>query len=113
MLSKVTSIGVPRFPAKFDPFRNSHFESSNGPSNQESPKSAKDWNSKLWKGLNAWAELDPLHGSRVNALKVAFYQSQVRIEAYFIETGMKPEKAKSLATSTLRHLVGNSLERFI
>lgn len=75
--------------------------------------SADTWNQDLWSNLNAWANRDPLHQRTVIALKIAYYQSAVRLEDYFMDQGYSAKEAKSFALVTLRTLVGDHLERFI
>jgi hypothetical protein len=70
------------------------------------------WNRELWVGLNNWAMGDPLHQRLVNALKVAYFQSQVRLEDFFMDKGFKYEDASGLALATLETLVGRDLKRF-
>jgi len=71
------------------------------------------WNRRLWEGLNRWSAADPMHSQIVKALKVAYYQSQVRLEDYFMDQGYNAEEAEGLALATLKTLVGYHLERFV
>lgn len=76
-------------------------------------KDTETWNNKLMTGLNSWGATDPSNKQTVTAFKAAFYQSQVRLEDYFLDKGFKAEAAKSLALVTLRTLVEYHLERFV
>jgi len=75
-------------------------------------KELKSWNESLWTNLTGWSKRDPMHAEVMTAFKVAFFQSQVRIEEYFIEKGKKPEAARLHAIATLKAMAGKSLERF-
>src|SRR5690606_37487879 len=81
--------------------------------NAEEEKKIQDWNETLWKSLDGWAMTDPMHKDLVTTLKAAYYQSQVRIEEYFIDKNIRPENAKFLALATLKNIVAPYLERFI
>lgn len=72
-----------------------------------------NWNNRLMTGLNGWAERDPMHEDIVTAFKVAYFQSQVRLEDYFMDKGFDEREAKPLALATLRTIVGYHLERFV
>lgn len=70
------------------------------------------WNNQLWQGVSAWANADPLHARIVTALKVAYFQAEVRLEDHFMDKGFRQAEATGLALATLRSLVGNELDRF-
>ncbi len=76
-------------------------------------KDTETWNDKLMAGLTTWGATDPSNKQTVTAFKVAYYQSQVRLEDYFLDKGFKADAAKNLALVTLRTLVEYHLERFI
>jgi len=76
-------------------------------------KDLQAWNDKLFAGLNGWATRDPLNQRTLTAFKAAYFQSQVRLEDFFIDKGFKEDEAKTLALATLRTVVGYHLERFI
>jgi hypothetical protein len=76
-------------------------------------KDTETWSGKLMTGLNTWSTTDPSNKQTVTAFKAAFYQSQVRLEDYFLDKGFTTAAAKSLALVTLRTLVEYHLERFI
>ncbi|MEN0005145.1 MAG: SPOR domain-containing protein [Bacteroidota bacterium] len=75
-------------------------------------KRLENWNRSLWNGLNGWAARDPMHERIVTALKITYYQSQVRLEDFFMDKGFDKSQAEALALSTLQTLVGYHLERF-
>lgn len=70
------------------------------------------WNSTLMGNLAGWATRDPMHAELVTVFKVAYFQSQVRLESYFIDNGIKPDEARSLAIATLKTLIGEQMSRF-
>lgn len=73
---------------------------------------AEKWNSTLMGNLAGWATRDPMHAELVTVFKVAYFQSQVRLESYFIDNGIKPDEARFLAIATLKTLVGEQMGRF-
>jgi len=76
-------------------------------------KETENWNARTWVGLNGWATRDPLNEQMVAAFKVVFFQSQVLLEDYYMDRGIKAEDAKGLALATLKTLVGPYIERFV
>ncbi|MFM9951608.1 MAG: hypothetical protein ACKV1O_26990 [Saprospiraceae bacterium] len=76
-------------------------------------KETENWNARTWVGLNGWATRDPLNEQMVAAFKVVFFQSQVLLEDYYMDRGIKAEDAKGLALATLKTLVGPYVERFV
>lgn len=79
----------------------------------EEKSNAEAWNQDLWTNLNAWANRDPLHENTVKALKIAYYQSAVRLEDHFMDQGYSARDAKAFALVTLKTLVSDHLDRFI
>jgi len=76
-------------------------------------KETENWNARTWVGLNGWATRDPLNEQMVTAFKMVFFQSQVLLEDYYMDRGIKAEDAKGLALATLKTLVGPYVERFV
>jgi len=79
---------------------------------KEEQRQAESWNQQVWDGLNIWSAKDPMHQQMVTAFKVMYFQSQVRLEDYFIDRGFEAEEAKTLAIQMLQALVGVQLARF-
>ena len=75
-------------------------------------KDLEDWHTNLWNGLDAWAGKDDLHLQMTRALKLAYYQSQVRLEDYYMNKGFKKEQAMTLALASLKSLVDHQLQRY-
>lgn len=72
-----------------------------------------NWDTRLWQNLESWASRDPMNNEIVTALKLAYYQSQVLLEDYYMTQGFKAEEAKGLALAVLQTLVEYQLARFI
>ncbi len=71
------------------------------------------WYSRLMSGLNAWSRQDPLHQSVARSFDVAFHQSQVLLEDFYMDRNFNAEEAKGLALATLHTVVAYHLERFV
>jgi hypothetical protein len=86
--------------------------SANRPMSSFSQKEAELWHNTMLANLNAWANKDLLHQNKVNAFKILYYQSQIRLEDFFMDKGFGSEEAKSFSVATLRTIIGPNLERF-
>lgn len=73
----------------------------------------ENWNIRVWKGLDAWAQRDLLNKELVVAFRATFHQSQVRLEDHFMDKGFNAEAARSLALQTLQTLTTHHLQRFL
>ena len=71
------------------------------------------WSSRLMNGLSQWGNQDPLHKKLVDAFTVAFFQSEVLLEDFYMDKGFNAEEAKGLAQATLHTIVAYHLERFV
>lgn len=91
--------------------RASLFLSPSKLSTSEQKKLSK-WNTKIWDNINSWAARDALHQRLVTAFKIAYFQSQVRLEDYFMNKGFKRKEAEGLALATLQTIAGPHLARF-
>ncbi|MEM8906527.1 MAG: SPOR domain-containing protein [Bacteroidota bacterium] len=69
------------------------------------------WHRSIWNGLDAWGEKDPVLKNICVPLKVVYYQSQVRLEDYFMDKGFKPKAATHLALATLQTYVDPYLSK--
>ncbi len=81
--------------------------------NSTEAKAVNAWNDNLVKGLDNWIARDPLHQKLGTAFKVAYYQSQVRLEDFFITKGYNTGQARGLALATLHTLVAYHMQRFV
>lgn len=75
-------------------------------------KDVTKWNTKIWNNMNSWAAKDALNQRLVTAFKVAYFQSQVRLEDYYMNKGYKSKEAEGLALATLKTIAGPHLGRF-
>jgi len=71
-----------------------------------------NWENSTWVNINQWASTDLFLLETTNALRFAYYQSQVRLEDYYMDKGFKARVAKTLALSSLQAIVGVAFERF-
>ena len=74
---------------------------------------ARNWETTVWQNLDEWATEDPLHAQLLTALRVAYYQSQVRLEAMYQQRGMDAIAARDLATASLQNMLAAQLDRFL
>ncbi len=77
----------------------------------EEMTSIYNWNTTYWEEMDQWAKSDPLHKKIVTTMKIAYYQSQVLIEDYYINSGIEYKQAKALGLTTLKTIVGESLKK--
>ena len=71
------------------------------------------WHKTLWTEMESWGNADPIHEQRVTALKVAYFQSQVRVEDYFMNKGFTYKEAKPLAMCVLQTIVGKHFANYM
>ena len=71
------------------------------------------WHKSLWTGLNDWGNTDPVHDQRVVALKVAYFQSQVRLEDYFMDKRFSYKDAKPMAMAVLKTIIGSHFQDYM
>ncbi len=75
-------------------------------------KAIEAWNTSLWKGMDEWTAKDPIHQKMTEPLKVAYYQSMVLLEDYYMNAGFKAREAKGLALAVLQTIVSPHLEGY-
>ena len=83
------------------------------PLNNTEQKAVVKWKDNLISGLNSWGTRDPLNQQMVTTFRVLFFQSQVRLEDYFMQKGYKKEEATGLALAALHTLVAYHTQRFV
>lgn len=71
-----------------------------------------NWENSTWATISQWASTDLFLLETTNALRFAYYQSQVRLEDYYMDKGFEPRAAKTLALASLQAIVGVAFERF-
>lgn len=70
------------------------------------------WQNNLFHNVDRWAGTDPLLQPTANALKMAYFQSQVRIEDHYMNQGVGEAVARQLSIAALRAIAGVPLKRF-
>lgn len=81
--------------------------------NSTEQKAVQKWSDNLIAGLNSWGTRDPMNQQLVTTFRVLFFQSQVRLEDYFMQKGYKEAEAKGLALAALHTLVAYHTQRFV
>jgi hypothetical protein len=81
--------------------------------NASEQKAVEGWSNNLLEGLRAWAGRDPLNQQMATAFQAMFFQSQVRLEDYFMSKGYNAAQATGLALATLHTLVAYHTQRFV
>ena len=71
-----------------------------------------DWEEELMSALDAWANRTPKYKDTVGAFKIAFYQSAVRLEDYYMKKSFSKTQSRALALATINTYIGVYLERF-
>lgn len=72
----------------------------------------ENWVTTLWGNLTTWGNQDPLHQQLVKAMRIAFFETEVTLEDYYLSKGNTPEQARALALATEHTLVMPYLGRF-
>jgi hypothetical protein len=70
------------------------------------------WQNNLFLNVDRWAGTDPLLAPTTQALKMAYFQSQVRIEDHYLDQGVSEAVARQLSIAALRAIAGVPLKRF-
>ncbi len=83
------------------------------PLDTSSARAADAWHNDLWESLNAWGQDDPMHADIIQGLKIMYFQTQARLEDYFMDQGFSIEEAKELSKASLQGIVGSYLDRFV
>lgn len=78
-----------------------------------SSKSALLWEVKVWEKLELWGKKDPINVRMLSALKIAYFQSFIRIEDHFLQKGMVGADAKNMATAVIATVMTPYLDRFM
>lgn len=73
----------------------------------------RNWAATVWTNLDDWATEDPLHAQIFSAFRVAYHQTQVRLENHYVNAGLGDTEASDLATAMLQNLLGAKLDRFL
>jgi len=73
----------------------------------------RNWAATIWTNLDEWAIEDPLHAQIFSAFRVAYHQTQIRLEDHYRLSGLGANDARDLATAMLQNLIGAKLDRFL
>jgi len=73
----------------------------------------RNWAATVWANLDDWAVDDPLHAKIFSAFRLAYHQTQVRLEDHYMDMGLSPLDARDMATAMLQNLTGAQLDRFL
>lgn len=74
---------------------------------------ARNWAATVWTNLDDWATEDPLHAQIFSAFRLAYHQTQVKLENHYARQGLGTTEASDLATAMLQNLLGAKLDRFL
>lgn len=80
--------------------------------NAKDTKTALDWHSNMWKGLEKWSALSQYNDQVYTAYKVAYYRALIQLEDYYIGKDIKSDAATALAASVLKNLIGDDMQGF-
>lgn len=86
---------------------------SNQPLDAQAAKSVLNWEIQTWEKLELWGKKDPINIGMLTALKIAYFQSFVRIEDHFLNKGMAGIEAKNMTTAVLATAMSPYLDRFM
>jgi hypothetical protein len=78
-----------------------------------SSKNALQWETQVWEKLELWGKKDPINVRMLTALKIAYFQSFIRIEDHFLQKGMVGADAKNMATAVIATVMTPYLDRFM
>lgn len=82
------------------------------PLSKEEESSVSSWHSNLKTNLAKWALKDAMLEDTYTAFGIAFYQTQVLLEDYYMDKGLNSGEAEGLALATLKSMVGPYMSRF-
>jgi len=88
------------------------YESSQ-PLDVQASKSVQLWEVQIWEKLELWGKKDPINIRMLTALKIAYFQSFIRIEDHFLNKGMAGMDARNMATAVIATVMTPYLDRFM
>ncbi len=71
------------------------------------------WNKKMLSVLNGWKAKSPMYEKYATPMRVAYLQTQVLLEDYFINQGFKLQEAQPMALYVLNTLVAPFMEPYL
>lgn len=75
-------------------------------------KTALDWHTNIWKGLEKWSTLSQYNDQVYTTLKISYYRALVHLEDYYASKGIKGENGTAMAASILKTMIGDDMQGF-
>lgn len=72
----------------------------------------ESWQQNLWQNIDRWSANDPFLTATATSLHLAYFQSLVRLEDYYMNKNFDANAARYLAIATIKAIAGVPLERF-
>jgi hypothetical protein len=91
----------------------SFFYESGQPLDAQASKSVQLWEVQIWEKLELWGKKDPINIRMLTALKIAYFQSFIRIEDHFLNKGMASMDARNMAIAVMATVMTPNLDRFM
>ncbi len=73
----------------------------------------KDWHKVLWLAMDDWSKQHAFHAKFVKPLKIAYHESWIQLEDYFISQGRSQADANTMALQALQKIVAPRLEAYL
>ena len=70
------------------------------------------WQGNLWRNLNSWAAGNSYLLQATTSLRLAYFQTAVRMEDYYMNQGFNTAEARAMAIATLRAMLEVPLSQF-
>ncbi len=83
------------------------------PLSDEDSKRVNAWTDDLLQGMQNWATQSVLNEQVLSAFKITYYQSQVRLEDFYMDKGFNKTEAEMLAIYALQQLLEPYLESYL
>lgn len=83
------------------------------PLSLEEKKQVKSWHNVLWLAMDDWGKQHAFHAKFVKPLKIAYHESWVQLEDYFISQGQSQADANAMALKSLEQMVAPQLEAYL
>ncbi|MCB0705279.1 MAG: hypothetical protein KDC34_08220 [Saprospiraceae bacterium] len=80
---------------------------------EQEDSAVASWHKSLQTNLAQWALKDAMLEDTYTAFGIAFYQTQVLLEDYYMDKGLNSGEAEGLALATLKAMIGPYVKRFI
>ena len=83
------------------------------PLSDEDSKRVNAWSDDLLQGMQSWATQSVLNERVFSAFKITYYQSQIRLEDFYMDKGFNKTQAEMLAIYALQQLLEPYLESYL